>query len=197
MSLADALYEIGKQHEFSMNMASAMEEHDKLNKLFSMAKEDEEFEKKSVLVALDLKPDDSKYDDALTALSTNFRGNVDELMKFREVVPQIIEYANNMRFYVFGLQYLINFLSEDPTNSNKRWSDEEDNDLVEAVCKGMNIWDVARCLKRTPGAVSTRLSYLVGVNRISQDIAGKFVGQIDGEQRSANIVGTIFRREKT
>ena len=75
-----------------------------------------------------------------------------------------------------------------------RWTDEEDNALVEMVVQDdVGIHELSAAFGRSPASISTRLSKLVGIGRISQDIAGKFVGIFNGEEVSGQICGTLTK----
>ena len=81
---------------------------------------------------------------------------------------------------------------------NKRWTPEEDEMLIEYLCLGETPSQVELALAfgRTPSAIKTRVSQLVGIGRLSQQIAGKFIGTIDGEQVEGKIVGTVMKDTK-
>lgn len=75
-----------------------------------------------------------------------------------------------------------------------RWTDEEDNALVEMVVQeGIGIHELSTMFGRSPASISTRLTKLVGIGRISQDIVGKFVGTLNGEDVSGVINGTLTK----
>lgn len=77
---------------------------------------------------------------------------------------------------------------------NKRWTSDEDNELIEQVCReDINIHKLSAIFGRSPGAIKTHISELVGRKKISQEIAGRFIGMIDGELTDAKINGTIYK----
>ena len=76
----------------------------------------------------------------------------------------------------------------------KRWTTEEDELLIEMAARdGINIIDLATAFGRTTGAITTRISYLVGVNRINTRVAGRFIGWLNGEQVEGDIDGTLSK----
>lgn len=76
--------------------------------------------------------------------------------------------------------------------NRKRWTAEEDEVLIEIASQGeRTLFQLALDMARTPGAVQSRLSYLVGIRRISQQVAGRFVGYVDGEPVDAEIEGVL------
>lgn len=77
------------------------------------------------------------------------------------------------------------------------WIEINDSDdlLISAVCSGnFTPLSLAAAFGRSPSAISSHLSYLVGVKRVSQSIAGRFIGQMNGEEVNADIVGTIYKK---
>ena len=79
-------------------------------------------------------------------------------------------------------------------NTNKRWTEEEDNALIEKVCDpNENIQTLSIIFGRTPAAISNRITTLVGVKRLSQEVAGRFVGYINGERTEADIAGIVHK----
>lgn len=75
-----------------------------------------------------------------------------------------------------------------------RWTDEEDTALVEMVAEGnIGIHELSTAFGRSPASISTRLTKLVGIGRISQEIVGKFVGTLNGEKVEGQIDGTLTK----
>lgn len=81
--------------------------------------------------------------------------------------------------------------------NRKRWTPEEDELLIERAARdGETTVSLSRAFGRTPGAIQTRISYLVGINRLSQNVAGRFVGTVDGKQVEGNIDGVVTKTSK-
>lgn len=79
--------------------------------------------------------------------------------------------------------------------SRKRWTEQEDNLLIEQAAKdNATTVELARIFGRTPGAIQSRISYLVGIERLSSKVAGRFIGTIDGEQAEVEIDGIVSKR---
>lgn len=79
--------------------------------------------------------------------------------------------------------------------SRKRWTEQEDNLLIEAAAKdNATTVELARIFGRTPSAIQSRISYLVGIERLSSKVAGRFIGTIDGEQAEVEIDGIVSKR---
>lgn len=80
---------------------------------------------------------------------------------------------------------------------NARWTDEEDTALIEMIVQeDVGIHELSTAFGRSPASISTRLSKLVGIGRISQEIVGKFVGTLNGEEVSGSIDGTLIKNNK-
>jgi len=74
----------------------------------------------------------------------------------------------------------------------KRWTQEEDELLIEAASDGTKtIIDLSKAFGRTPGAIQSRITKLVGIKRLSEEIAGRFMGTINGEFIEGEIDGTL------
>ena len=124
---------------------------------------------------------------AIETVSLKPKGSYDELMAYRNNVPILIAWIRMIE------QYAIRF-TEHP-NNNKRWTKEEDEFLIESICEEdpVSLPILASGMGRSETAVQTRISYLVGVKRLSQQVAGKFIGMANGEEFKANLVGTIYK----
>lgn len=117
-----------------------------------------------------------------------------ELKKYRLYVPVLL--ANIIRHVNENLD-----LEEENTRirtgkskrSNKHWTNDEDELLIDLVCSDVSMFEIAITLGRTVPSISNRLTKLVGLNRISQQVAGKFIGTANGEEFKANLVGTIYK----
>lgn len=78
--------------------------------------------------------------------------------------------------------------------ANKRWSREEDEEIIDRVYEGkMNIHQLSTIFGRSPGAIKTHISELVGRERLSVAVVGRFIGTIDGVSADSDIRGTVFK----
>lgn len=77
--------------------------------------------------------------------------------------------------------------------AKKRWTEEEDNLLIEMICNDENVLDMAGYFGRTPQALYSRVSKLVGIKKISEEVAGKFLGTLNGVSVEGNIKGTLTK----
>lgn len=80
----------------------------------------------------------------------------------------------------------------DPAGHRKRWTDDDDEALIELSCQDdTNMITLARSLNRTPAAISSRLTYLVGIRRLSRQVVGHLTGYLDGEPVDGFVVGEV------
>ena len=118
-----------------------------------------------------------------------------ELNTYRKYVPIIIKaYCSQSEGLKKAAVQISRCTDIDYDRGNKRWSGEEDETLISLVCDGnQNIHEISTTLGRSPAAIQTRISVLVGRKRLSQEVAGKFIGTINGESTQAEIVGTLYK----
>lgn len=78
--------------------------------------------------------------------------------------------------------------------SRKRWTPEDDELLIEtAAQENATIFGMAKAFGRTPAAIQSRITHLVGIKRMSAEIAGRFVGTLNGEFVEGDIDGTVSK----
>lgn len=119
-----------------------------------------------------------------------------ELKQYREIAPVLIELIHMLyRMHKASMQQVSRYENVKAEKSGKRWTKEEDDLLVEIVCdrEDKTELELSNLFGRSPSAIKTRLSYLVGVKRIKQEIAGRFIGKIDGETQETFIDGTLYK----
>lgn len=64
----------------------------------------------------------------------------------------------------------------------RRWTDDEDEALIE-LAGSVDVPDtisLAMTFNRTPAAIMSRINYLVGRKRLTQHVAGRITGYVDG-----------------
>lgn len=113
----------------------------------------------------------------------------EQLRIFRKYVPRLITLYNLAVDVQKGaLKNADRAINATTERSGKRWTPEEDEVLVELASRDEeSAFSIATKVGRTPGAVQSRLSQLVGIGKISQEIAGRFIGTLNGE----HVVGVI------
>lgn len=142
-----------------------------------------------------------KYKDAALqiykALNQRPKSIIVELNIYRKYAPILIEYLLEItKINKAAINENERVFKKTDTNSRKRWTDVEDNLLIEAVCsEGATPARISAQFGRTPSAINSRITYLVGVKRLSQKIAGKFIGEINGENVNGFAVGTVYKEE--
>ena len=135
----------------------------------------------------------------LSRLVSNPPKNVyKQLQMFRSLSKQVINYQYLYQDLVAMMseqqERLVNGMSD---RSGKRWTDKEDEALVEYASQDKSLTNIALMLGRTPSAIQTRLSYLVGINKTTAAIAGRFVGWLNGEHVEGDIDGIVSKNSST
>ena len=118
-----------------------------------------------------------------------------ELNVYRKYVPIMIKaYCIQSEGMKKAVKQIDRCTDIDYDRGNKRWTNEEDETLINLVCEGKeNIHRISTILGRSPGAIQTHISYLVGRKRLTQEIAGRFIGTIDVKSAEAEICGTLIK----
>lgn len=125
------------------------------------------------------------------------RSIVAEVKIYRKYVPKLLEaYWGQCEAAKMAVQGNKRFMTDCADKKNRRWTPQEDNLLIDLVCsEGKSIMEIAVEMGRSVSAIKTRVSTLVGRKRITQKIAGRFLGEIDGEQYNAIIDGVLYKEE--
>ncbi len=120
-----------------------------------------------------------------------------ELTIYRTQLPKLIEYLLQSQRIMNGFCTLYQrILTDSEDKKGQRWCAEEDEYLIELVCEGASMLDISTTLGRTPASIKTRLSRLVGLKRLSQEVVGHFIGHIDGTQTECSINGTVYKERR-
>jgi hypothetical protein len=78
------------------------------------------------------------------------------------------------------------------SQSGRRWTQEQDEALIERACQPeSSMMTLALTFNRTPGAIASRLTYLVGVSKVSRHVVGRITGYLDGVQVDGAFDGEI------
>ena len=118
-----------------------------------------------------------------------------ELKRWRKLGAKLEKYMFSLNNFFTMHRSEVNRLQEGyGERSNKQWSKEEDELLIEYACKGDSELEISKMLGRTSSAIHTRLSQLVGIKRITQNVDGYFRGSLDGKEIEGEILGKINKR---
>ena len=130
-----------------------------------------------------------------TIIQNRPKSIVVELNTYRKYVPQLIKALIDATMVMnASVKQSERYANPKAEKDHKRWTENEDKMLIDMVCyKDCSMMEIATTFGRTVSAIQTRLTYLVGVKRLSQQIAGKFIGKINGEQTEADLVGTVYK----
>lgn len=120
-----------------------------------------------------------------------------ELLVYRQYVPTLIKLLAVKSDVDKGVREMNRrYESVEAEKSHKRWLPEEDEKLIDLVCReDTSIHEISAIFGRTPAAIQRRLTYLVGRSRISQAVAGRFIGTIDGVETVSDIQGVVYKDE--
>lgn len=118
-----------------------------------------------------------------------------ELNTFRKYVPSIIKYAiQQTNIAHAAVRQNDRFVNVEEEKKHKRWTENEDKLLIDLVCEEKeSMMSIATIFGRSVTAIKARLTYLVGVKRLSQQIAGKFIGTVNGEESEVQLEGTLYK----
>ena len=102
----------------------------------------------------------------------------------------------------FLMDWLEKISGENLKNHNKKWTNEENEKLVELAVENEKAKGSSNFLstvtplvfERTPNSTKTQLSKLVGIPRMSQKVDGEFEGIFDGENTNGSIKGTVYKK---
>lgn len=136
----------------------------------------------------------------LTRLRNNKPKNVVlELVAYKKLAKNFYRYLDMFEMYKeiadAAIERLLAQGENTALHNRKKWTKEEEELLIESVCDDVSISDLAFLFGRTPGAISSKISELVGLKRLSQDVVGKFIGTFDGKRVEGDIKGTVIKEE--
>lgn len=94
-----------------------------------------------------------------------------------------------------AIDYIDGFRGSKP-NARKRWSKEEDDLLIDLVVQGESEVVISTTLGRSVSACKTRCSTLVGIGRTTVEVAGYFIGQLNGENVDGMIHGHVLPEKR-
>lgn len=121
-----------------------------------------------------------------------------QLQAYKKYVPMLVDW---IAFYEavadYSFEQIERLINGIDVNKNKRWFPEDEEALIEMVCEDINDVEIAVKFGRSVSAIKTKVSQLVGIGRIDKKVAGRFIGQINGEEIDAMINGTVFKTEST
>lgn len=121
-----------------------------------------------------------------------------KLRTYNKYVPMMIKQVLYQQELIGALAKEVERLSENNLErGGKRWDQDEDETLIElAADDSKSVAQIAIMMGRTPAAIQSRITHLVGINRISSEVAGRFVGTLDGEDIEGVIEGTLTRQKR-
>lgn len=126
------------------------------------------------------------------------KSTADQLRIMKRYLPALIDYVyireGIIKDLIRDITEIERRVEEGTTrNAGRPWTDEEDSALIECVADGWSPDKIATTFGRTVPAIKTRVSHLVGINRIERRVAGRFVGTINGVISECDISGVIHK----
>lgn len=154
------------------------------------------FSTEKIVDAMGGVPAQETHDQICKALGYEGYGScstAEQLRLFKKYVPKLLSlYLATHEVLCASVKNEERLYDSTAERSRKRWDKDEDDLLVELASRGeMSMTELAVTMGRTPGAIQTRLSQLVGIGRISQSVAGKFIGTLNGENVHGYIDGSL------
>jgi hypothetical protein len=118
------------------------------------------------------------------------------LQAYAKTVPILVRMIGNQQELIHALLRENETLKGGtPTAHRRRWSDEEDQALIdEATKEDTSMITLALGFNRTPAAVSSRLTYLVGIHRISEHVVAHITGYLNGNEVEGDFIGDLVRK---
>ena len=118
-----------------------------------------------------------------------------ELKVYRKYVPEVIK--SICRVSELNREAIIRlerYETDGMKKRYKRWTKEEDEELINLVCDdSFSMLEISTMLGRTVPSIKTRVSKLVGLKRLSQEVAGRFIGMINGNHANCVLDGTVYK----
>lgn len=153
------------------------------------------FRKEEVLAAIESGSANTLAVEAAQVLMNPPRGAHNQIKKLQNLVFRLTQVKLWDEILINRMLSELNRLSDGyAERSRKRWTQEEDEMLIEMAARDeVNVLDLTRTFGRTAGAITTRISYLVGIQKMSTRVAGRFIGWLDGEQVEGEIDGTLSK----
>lgn len=147
-------------------------------------------------------PKDSKEEvqQAINALLKNIHERppfAKEIAAYRKYVPVLLRYTEFLdKFSQHTSQTFKRLANDSEEKKHQRWSDVEDEMLIELACReDISMLEMSTAMGRSVPAIKSRLSKLVGIKRLSQEVAGRFIGTINGNHAECVIDGTIYKKD--
>ena len=118
-----------------------------------------------------------------------------QMKVFRKYVPVLLDlYDMSTQALIASCKQAEELQGSLAERSKKRYTPEEDEAIISTAAEGDTLVAIALAVGRTPTAIQTRISHLVGIGKISQSVAGRFIGTINGSQIDAEIDGVVYKQ---
>lgn len=110
---------------------------------------------------------------------------------YDQVLPILMDEISEL--YIFTERVL-------KTTDKKTWTKEEEEKLIELACDKKfsenNIrlsTGISILMGRSPESINTKLSQLVGKERLSKKVSGRFEGDFNGKETVGKVDGIVYK----
>ena len=120
-----------------------------------------------------------------------------EIAAYRKYVPVLLRYTEFLdKVSQHTSQTFKRLVDDSEEKKYQRWSEVEDEVLIELACReDVSMLEMSTAMGRSVPAIKSRLTKLVGIKRLSQEVAGRFIGTINGNHADCVVDGTIYKAE--
>ena len=143
-------------------------------------------------------PPQETHDKLMKALGVKGYGScstAEQLRIFKKYVPALINsYYAMQEALAAAAKNEERTFSKINERANKKWDKDEDELLIDLASQDdYTTTKIAVYMGRTPSAIQSRISYLVGIKKLSQEIAGRFIGTLNGQSVNGYIEGSVLK----
>ena len=133
----------------------------------------------------------------LSVIQNRPKSIIVEVNTYRKYIPKLINYIKERdKLLDFAIKQIERYENDCDDKRFKRWTPEEEEMLINLVCdENYSMLQISTMMGRTVPSIKTKISNLVGVKRLSQKIAGRFIGTMNGENIETNLNGIIYKEE--
>ncbi len=115
--------------------------------------------------------------------------------QWRTLSETLVHYASEAGQLIQALSAILDSHEKGDTPlANKKWSSSDEEFIVEQRAEGNSLKNIAAVVGRSPFAVATKLSSLVGVPRNELLIEGYLKGDMEGEAIEGRFEGKLIKK---
>ena len=123
--------------------------------------------------------------------------SIKELMYLRSLLDELVGVLGCYTLWAETYEALFSrVISDVDRNGRRHWTEDEDLALIEMFAEGVPTIEVAARLGRSPSAIHTRVSTLVGVERQEMKVGGYFDGFLNDERVQGILNGSVSKNAR-